>query len=294
MKKSELVTFFVHLRWHYQLLILSGGFLLGGLYHPQLALRPFLIQFLNVHLLLNGGVTAYNSYWDDDDGPIGGLENPPKMTKWMHPASIAVQLIGLVLAVPEGVWFVALYLLTMALSVCYSSRSIRWKGHPLKSLICVGIGTGTNTFLMGYLAAGDQDPGVLLLVAASGVALMVLSIYPVSQVFQIDQDGARGDRTFAVAFGLEGVRRFFAVAYPIGVAVVSASLFLTDRLLGIAFAVVGAIGGLINARTLFRLEGKPEEYRPVMRLKYRASLSFVLFLVACLVLRQLFGPVTNL
>ena len=284
-RKSELYAFFVHLRWHYQLLILSGGYLLGGLYHPRVEVRSFLLQFLNVHLLLNGGVTAYNSYWDDDDGPIGGLEHPPKMAKWMHPASIAVQLAGLALAIREGAWFIALYLITMGLSILYSSKPLRWKGHPLKSLICVGIGTGTNTFLMGYIAASDRDPTALVLAAASGVALLVLSIYPVSQVFQIDQDRAHGDRTFAVAFGLAGVRRFFAVAYPLGLAIISATLFLADRTLGLMFFAVGSIGGLLNARTLFRLEGKPDEYRRVMRLKYLASLSFVLFLATCLLLR---------
>ena len=291
---TEIASFFVHLRWHYQLLILSGGFLLGGLYHPELSLEPFLLQFFNVHLLLNGGVTAYNSYWDDDEGPIGGLEHPPKMTKWMHPASIIVQLIGLVLAVPEGAWFIALYLITMALSVAYSSKKIRWKGRPLLSLVCVGIGTGTNTFLMGYLAAGDQPPTPMVLIAASGVALLVLSIYPVSQVFQIEQDRAHGDRTFAGAFGLRGVRRFFAALYPLGLVIVSATSFLEERWLGIALLAVGAVGGAINARTLFRLEGKPEEYQRVMRLKYRASLSFVLFLVAGLACRQLLQAVTNL
>src|SRR5687767_9645628 len=155
-KKTELYAFFVHLRWHYQVLILSGGFLLGGLYSDRLDVRSFLIQLFSVHLLLNGGVTAYNSYWDDDEGPIGGLEHPPKMAKWMHPASIAVQLAGLSIALPEGVWFTALYLITMALSVLYSSRPLRWKGHPLLSLICVGVGTGTNTFLMGYIAASHR------------------------------------------------------------------------------------------------------------------------------------------
>jgi 4-hydroxybenzoate polyprenyltransferase len=295
-KKSEIAAFFVHLRWHYQLLILSGGYLLGGLYHERLELEPFLIQLLNVHLLLNGGITAYNSYWDDDDGPIGGLEHPPKMAKWMHPASIVVQLLGLALAIPEGAWFIALYLITMMLSVLYSSRArwARWKGHPLLSLVCVGIGTGTNTFLMGYLAAGDRSPDGVTLLAAGGVALLVLSIYPVSQIFQIDQDRAHGDRTFAIAFGLRGVRRFFASAYPLGLVIVSATLFLSERWLGLSMFGVGAIGGAINARTLFRLEGKPEEYRRVMRLKYFASLSFVLFLVGCLSCRHLFEAVTNL
>src|SRR5687768_17129112 len=226
---EQLLSFFVHLRWHYQLLILSGGYLLGGLYVQRVDAAPFLLQLLNVHLLLNGGVTAYNSYWDDDEGPIGGIEHPPKMAKWMHPASIALQLIGLALAYSEGAWFIALWILTKALSVLYSSRPLRWKGRPILSLVCVGVGTGTNTFLMGYLAASDASPSPLLLVAASGVAALLLSIYPVSQVYQIEADRSHGDRTFAVAFGLHGVRRFFAIAYPIGLCIVSATLFAAGR-----------------------------------------------------------------
>ncbi len=286
-KRDELAAFFVHLRWHYQLLILSGGYLLGGLYHAKVAPASFSIQFLNVHLLLNGGVTAYNSYWDDDDGPIGGLEHPPKMTRWMHPASITVQLIGLAIALQQGPWFIGLFAITMVLSVLYSSRPLRWKGRPLLSLVCVGVGTGTNTFLMGYLAANGEPPDAAILVAASGVALLVLSIYPVSQIFQIEEDRARGDHTFAVAFGLAGVRRWFAVAYPVGLALVSATLYRSQGSIGLLFFAVGAAGGLLNGRALFRLEGKPDEYGPVMRLKYRASLSFVLFLVGCLVVRQI-------
>lgn len=283
---SELLAFFVHLRWHYQVLILSGGYLLGGLYHDRLTLWPFAIQFLNVHLLLNGGVTAYNSYWDDDDGPIGGIENPPKMAGWMLPASIVVQLVGLAIAVREGAAFVALYVTTMLLSVLYSSPRARWKGRPLLSLACVGIGTGTNTFLMGYLAGGPGHLTPFILGAAIGVAALLLSLYPVSQVFQIDEDRSRGDRTFAVAFGLAGVRRFFLGTYAVGLALVSATLHASHPTLGLLFLGVGAAGGVTHGRTLFRLEGRPDEYRTVMRLKYGASLSFVLFLVACLLFRN--------
>ncbi|MDZ7682184.1 MAG: hypothetical protein U5J63_10870 [Fodinibius sp.] len=69
----QLWHFVLHLRWHYQLFILSGGFLLGGFLSVDMNISSFFIKFLNVHLLLFGGATAYNSYWDKDTGPIGGL-----------------------------------------------------------------------------------------------------------------------------------------------------------------------------------------------------------------------------
>jgi hypothetical protein len=80
-RAQEIKAFVTHLRWHYQVLILPAGYLLGGLYQPELNFERFALQFLNVHLLLNGGVTAYNSFWDKDEGPIGGLSRPPPLAR---------------------------------------------------------------------------------------------------------------------------------------------------------------------------------------------------------------------
>lgn len=288
----QLYTFLVHLRVHYQLLILSGGYLLGGLYAPEMQWSPFILHFFTVHVLLNGGVTAYNSYWDDDDGPIGGIEDPPKMAPWMHPAALLVQAAGLPLIWPEGPTFVGLWLLTMALSVAYSRERPRWKGRPLLSLVAVGVGTGTNTFWMGYLAASrpplsQPELGPWMLLAGLGVATLLLSLYPVSQVFQMEDDRARGDITFAARFGLKGVRRFFAVAYPLGLFTVTVTLDWVSPTpaLAVAFFAAGALGGALNAVQLWRLTGDASEYRAIMRLKYGASLSFVLFVVGCLLWR---------
>ena len=279
----EVWHFLIHLRLHYQLLILPGGYLLGALYSPAITWAPFLLQFFNVHVFLNGGVTAYNSYWDKDEGPIGGLKAPPPMTGWMHPASLVVQSIGLLIAWREGLLFIVLYGVTMVLSVAYSWPRIRWKGHPQLSLVAVGVGTGTNTFLMGYLAAGGAGLSGPMTVAALGVALLLLSLYPVSQVFQIEEDAARGDTTFATRYGLQGVVRWFAVTYPVGLGLATYVLYQVRPELALAFGVTGTGGYVLNLTQLRGLTGATEEYEKVMRLKYGASLSFVGFLVACLV-----------
>lgn len=279
---AELGAFVVHLRIPYQVFLLSGGYLLGGLYATSLDLETFAIQFLVVHVLLNGGVTAYNSYWDDDDGPIGGVEHPPKMSRWMHHASIALQLVGLALVVRLGAAYIAMYVTTMVLSVCYSRKGPRFKGHPILSLFAVGVGTGISTFVMGAIAAGYGTPDPKLLVGSTGVALLLTSLYPVSQIFQIEEDRAAGDTSFAVAYGLAGVRRWFFVAYPLGLATVTATLYAARGGVAFVFLAAGLVGGVLDTRQLLKLEGRREEYRAVMRLKYVASLSFVLFLIGCL------------
>ncbi|MBN2731690.1 MAG: UbiA prenyltransferase family protein [Balneolaceae bacterium] len=277
--------FIIHLRWHYQMFILSGGFLLGGYLSPTVDWSPFLVQFLNVHLLLFGGATAYNSFWDKDEGPVGGLKDPPPMHRWMWGASLFLQFIGLMIALPAGLFFVLIYALSIVLFWLYSSPLFRWKGTPLRSLIAIGISTGTNSVLMGYLAAGNHILTSTSLIAAIGVALMVLSLYPVSQLYQLDEDMQRGDQTFSVQFGFAGVIRFFAVAFTSGVVLVALSIGQIQDWLGWTFCMIGIVVGAWIYNQFKSLKAEKDDYQTVMRIKYGTSMAFVVFLVLLLILK---------
>ena len=54
--------------------------------------------YIVLHLFIYPASNGYNSYMDQDEGSIGGLEHPPKATKQLFFASIAFDLIGLLLA----------------------------------------------------------------------------------------------------------------------------------------------------------------------------------------------------
>lgn len=283
----QLWHFVVHLRWHYQVLILSGGYLLGGLLSKDITWTAFAWQFFNVHLLLFGGATAYNSYWDKDEGPVGGLQHPPPMQRWMWPASLLLQGLGLAVSLWVGLVYAAVYLLSIFFFWLYSTPRFRWKGKPLRSLVAIGISTGSNSVLLGYLAAGNGALNLTILTAAGGVMLMVLSLYPVSQVYQVDEDLKRGDQTFAMKFGFIGVIRFFGVAFAAGIVLVSLAVFQLYAWLGGGFLLVGLITGLWVYRTLIEMTIEPEDYHRVMRIKYRTSLAFVLMLILLLSLKYL-------
>ena len=185
-----------------------------------------MLQFANVHLLLFGGATAYNSYWDKDEGPIGGLKNPPPMKQWMWFISILMQAVGLLIAIPAGNVFVGIYALSMLLFWLYSTPHARWKAHPVKSLIAIGISTGTNSLLLGYLASGMNIINAHILLASLGVALIILSLYPISQLYQLLDDQKRGDMTFAIKFGFTGVYNFFVIAFSFGVLLIAGDFCL--------------------------------------------------------------------
>jgi hypothetical protein len=93
---SSIKDFTLHLRLNYNFVILSAPFFLGAIYAPQISeVKNFILLFLLVYIFLFGGANAYNSYFDKDDGPIGGLEHPPKMKKWMYITAWFLQITGI-------------------------------------------------------------------------------------------------------------------------------------------------------------------------------------------------------
>lgn len=276
---KELKHFIQHLRLHYQLFILSGGFLLGGLLADQMNTAQFWMQFLNVHVLLFGGATAYNSFWDKDEGPIGGLKKPPKMTLWMHRVSLIFMYAGLLWSLSMGAMYVLVFGLSLLLFWLYSTPHVRWKGHPELSLVAIAVSTGSNSVILGVLAAGGAI-SINILLGSTGAAMILLSIYPISQIYQGDEDNRRGDKTFFIKYGLTSVKIFYAVLFLSGLILLSFSLYQLYEIPAILLLLLGLTTYLILLIFILRLTGNRYEYRNVMGIKFFASLSFVLFLIA--------------
>jgi 4-hydroxybenzoate polyprenyltransferase len=206
-------TLLVHLRLPFQLL-LSPVFLWGWLVAshdhpgpPGPVTPTVVLAFVCLHVFLYGGATALNSYYDRDEGPIGGLEHPPPVVPALLPFSLAVKLAGLVLAAFVNPWFLTISVLLALLSVAYSRSWPRLKGRPWGSLLTVGAGQGALVYLAAWAAERGDVRSVLDPIGSIGglaATAFVVGLYPLTQLFQIDEDRARGDRTVAVAWGVRG------------------------------------------------------------------------------------------
>ena len=193
---AALWDFLVHLRLPFQValsvVVLWGVVWSGG----TLSLR-FLWVWLAWTVALSGGATAFNSYFDRDEGPVGGLRRPPKVRPSMLWLSLALQLAGGVLLAVGTTWTDAgVYLLGALVFLAYSTPGIRTKSRPWRATATVAVGSGALASLAGSLAAGG-GPNLGMLSAA----LFIAGFYPLTQLGQIDEDRRRGDRTFAVALG---------------------------------------------------------------------------------------------
>lgn len=275
---DEVLNFLTHLRLHYQFFILSGGFLLGGLMADQMDTAQFWLQYLNVHLLLFGGATAFNSFWDKDKGPIGGLRHPPEMTPWMRPASLLFMISGWIWAFGPGWAYAVIYGASFLLFWLYSTPLARWKGNPHLSMVAIAISTGFNSVLLGAIAAGGAIT-VSVSISALGASMILLSLYPVSQVYQMDEDRTRGDHTFAIQYGLHGVKLCYLFCFFGGLILLCTGLYQIYPVPASVFFIIGLCSGSILLRFVVKLKGRTQEFGRVMQMKLFASLSFVLLLL---------------
>jgi 4-hydroxybenzoate polyprenyltransferase len=211
------------------------------------------------------------------------------MAQWMWFASLLIQMIGLLIALPVGTFFVGIYVLSILLFWLYSSPWTRWKGHPHKSLFAIGISTGFSSVLMGYYATGFGPLYPSVWIAGVGATLILLSLYPISQLYQQEEDRNRGDRTFAISYGSHIVMRFFESTFMLGLLLTSLAIILRHLRLGLIFGVAGIIIGLLIHRELKKVlvqNKKTDEYKSVMQIKYRTSLAFVSFLILALLAKH--------
>ncbi len=273
-----------HLRLHFQLLlapIFLWGYFLSGVRAPA----DFWLAFVAFHIFLYGGITAFNSYYDRDQGPVGGMRVPPPVTEPLLPFSLAVLITGALLATAVNATFLAVYLAIMALGLAYSHPAIRLKARPLIGLATVAVGQGMLASLGGWASAEPDlstvDPigwlGIL------GATLVTVGFYPITQSYQVEEDLARGDVTFAAWAGPSR-----GLVFSIGVQAVGAALLaivIAQRLDPIRAALVVGFYALLLIVTAaqaneFQRLNVMRQQRRVMVLNTIMSGGFFLFLAA--------------
>jgi 4-hydroxybenzoate polyprenyltransferase len=152
---------------------------------------------------LNGGTLALNSAFDRDEGDIAYLRRPPPPPPGLAAASVALMLAGQALAFALPPAYRLAYAACVVMSLLYSVPPVRLKAVAGADWIINMLGFGTLTPYAGWAATGlPLDP-------ARGLALLAFcplfaALYPLTQIYQLEEDTRRGDRTLATALGVRG------------------------------------------------------------------------------------------
>jgi 1,4-dihydroxy-2-naphthoate octaprenyltransferase len=231
------------------------------------------LGFLLVHLALYPGANAFNSAYDRDMGPIGGLARPPVVPAGLALGSTLLQLTGAALAPLVGWTFAIAYLALWGVFSAYSHPRTRWKRSPAASTAAIVLGQGGLGFVLGWSAA-TADPPVsaeglwALLVACAGVAAM----YPMTQVYQLAEDAARRDRTLAAVLRPAGVFAWGAAWFG--------ALALGARVLDLPGLGVYALAGAALFLILAALRPRwVPAHRHVMAIAYLNSTVFLAYMI---------------
>jgi 1,4-dihydroxy-2-naphthoate octaprenyltransferase len=223
---QDLMAYLLHLRpleWP----IMTAHLLLGTLWAA--GLRAFapgawtftLLGWFVFVVLLNGGTLAINSAFDKDEGDIGYLKAPPKPPRYLLHFSMVLLAASLTLALlflkvpPKGKYFFEIVLACVLMSVLYSVPPIRLKARAGWDLIINCVGFGFFTPMAGWAITGRPLTAPVV-DACVGFGFLFATLYPMTQIYQVAEDSARGDQTLVIRMGVGR-----SLSYALGALVVA-------------------------------------------------------------------------
>ncbi|GAA4314553.1 UbiA family prenyltransferase [Nibribacter koreensis] len=199
---------------------------------PNVSVWRAAAVFFILHLLVYPASNGYNSYYDRDEGSIGGLKNPPQVTESLYWLVLAFDVLALGLSLVLSWQFAVMVLVYLLVSKAYSYEGIRLKKYPFLSTVVVVLFQGAFTFLMVQVGSGVpleevQDYTNLLLALVS--SLFLCGSYPLTQVYQHQEDARRGDVTLSLLLGLTGTFLFAGISMLLATSALLYTYFLRGQ-----------------------------------------------------------------
>ncbi|MGB3589418.1 MAG: UbiA family prenyltransferase [Tunicatimonas sp.] len=176
-----------------------------------------LLAFFIIHFLLYPASNGYNSYFDKDEGSIGGLEHPPPVQLELYRTALFLDVTAIVLGLIISVEFAVMLFIYGLASKAYSHPAIRLKKYAFGSWFIAGFFQGFFTFMMVYVGATGtsvfqiESPEVWIGAALS--SLMLWGSYPMTQIYQHEEDSNRGDITLSYRLGILGTFHFTTIVF---------------------------------------------------------------------------------
>jgi 4-hydroxybenzoate polyprenyltransferase len=181
-----------------------------------IALPEAIYSFLIIHFLVYPASNGYNSYVDRDEDSIGGIEKPPMPTQKLFYVTIFLDILALILS-----WVLVSFLFAFCLALyivasrAYSSRLIRLKKYAVPGFLVVTIFQGAFTYYMstvgvtGSALPWDRQTLYILL----GCSFQIAGAYPLTQIYQHQQDLRDGVITLSYKLGYRGTFLFVALMF---------------------------------------------------------------------------------
>jgi 1,4-dihydroxy-2-naphthoate octaprenyltransferase len=159
------------------------------------------------HFLAFPASNGYNSYFDQDKASIGLLEKPPAVDISLYYLSLLLEILAFLLGFLINWRFAAAVLLYGVMSKLYSHPSVRLKKYPIGSFLTVLFFQGAFIYWTTYMAISNRNYldlwHINFIIAGAVCSALIGASYPLTQIYQHEEDGFRGDRTISLLLGFK-------------------------------------------------------------------------------------------
>ena len=206
------------------------------------------LVFFVLHFLLYPASNGYNSLIDKDEGPVGGLEAPPKTNIQLQILVIVFDLLAIIISFVHGIifgYFVAIYWIV---SKAYSNPQIRLKKFPMLSWLVVALFQGGWTVLMvwsGVLSELPDFEKFSTWIWPLAATILLSGSYPMTQIYQHDEDTRRGDHTISSKLGIRGTFILAGVCLFIGSNILALGLYHYQSVFSLMLVLSCSIPSLV-------------------------------------------------
>jgi 1,4-dihydroxy-2-naphthoate octaprenyltransferase len=217
------------LRFHFSVFLLPVYlFALSQL--PVIDWRDAIIIFFVLHGIVYPSSNGYNSYMDRDESPIGGLRDPLQPTRQLYYTTIVMDLAAVIISFFISSYFAAGVLLYILASRAYSYRGIRLKKYPIAGYLTVVIFQGMMTFFMSYHGSSVNKTLHVPLMSMLAAGLLIGGSYPLTQVYQHEDDRKDGVTTISMLLGRRGTFIFCGGIFVAATLLMFATFYQQQRL----------------------------------------------------------------
>ena len=190
------------------------------------------IVFVMLHLLVYPASNGYNSYMDRDTESIGGIKNPMQPTRQLLNVTIMLDAIAIIFSLYISWYFAAGIAAYILASRAYSYRGIRLKKYPVIGYLTVIFFQGAVTFFLVMHGCSMDKMLHIPVIGMIAASLHIGGFYPLTQIYQHQQDKADGVVTLSMVLGYRGTFVFTAVIYFFAMATLAYQLITTQQLIG--------------------------------------------------------------
>jgi 1,4-dihydroxy-2-naphthoate octaprenyltransferase len=172
-----------------------------------------ILVFIILHLLVYPASNGYNSYMDRDTSPVGGIKNPMQPARQLFFVTMAIDIIAVGISfIISSIFSIGIFFYILA-SRAYSYRKIRLKKYPIIGYLTVIIFQGAVTFFLVYHGSSGNHTLQVPVLAMVASALLIGGFYPLTQIYQHEEDYKDGVISISILLGYKGTFIFTGIVY---------------------------------------------------------------------------------